>query len=156
MNYKNKTLRLVFAALFLALAYVLPFLTGQIPEIGSMLLPLHLPALLCLFLPLAVLILLRIFHPGIDQGDLGLQRKDNGNDTGPDIVNLQNAVTTVTQDSGKQRRCDHGNAIQKNDTQNIKKSNTVLSFHNHSLWKMGRSIRRRYSKQCTVGRRSRI
>ena len=43
-------LRLVLAALFLALAYVMPFLTGQIPEIGSMLCPMHLPVLLCGFL----------------------------------------------------------------------------------------------------------
>lgn len=40
---------LVLAALFLALALVLPFLTGQIPEIGSMLCPMHIPALLCGF-----------------------------------------------------------------------------------------------------------
>lgn len=45
----TKSLRLVLAALFLALAYVLPFLTGQIPEIGSMLCPMHLPVLLCGF-----------------------------------------------------------------------------------------------------------
>ena len=42
--------RLTYAALFLALAMVLPFLTGQIPEIGSMLSPMHIPALLCGFL----------------------------------------------------------------------------------------------------------
>ena len=42
--------KLTFAALFLALAIVLPFLTGQIPEIGSMLCPMHIPALLCGFL----------------------------------------------------------------------------------------------------------
>lgn len=47
---KNANVRkLVLAALFLALAMVLPFLTGQIPEIGSMLCPLHIPALLCGF-----------------------------------------------------------------------------------------------------------
>lgn len=40
---------LVLAALFLALAMVLPFLTGQVPEIGSMLCPMHIPALLCGF-----------------------------------------------------------------------------------------------------------
>lgn len=40
---------LVLSALFLALALVLPFLTGQIPEIGSMLCPMHIPALLCGF-----------------------------------------------------------------------------------------------------------
>lgn len=42
--------RLVYAALCLALALVLPFLTGQIPEIGKMLCPMHLPVLLCGFL----------------------------------------------------------------------------------------------------------
>ncbi len=41
------TFRLVLSALFLALGYVLPFLTGQIREIGNMLLPMHLPVLLC-------------------------------------------------------------------------------------------------------------
>ena len=41
--------RLVFSALFLALALVMPFLTGQIPQIGSMLCPMHIPALLCGF-----------------------------------------------------------------------------------------------------------
>ena len=41
---------MILAALFLALAYVLPFLTGQIPEIGSMLCPMHLPVLLCGFI----------------------------------------------------------------------------------------------------------
>ena len=47
---QNKSLkRLVLAALFLALAMVLPFLTGQIPEVGSMLCPMHIPALLCGF-----------------------------------------------------------------------------------------------------------
>ena len=47
---QNKSLkRLVLAALFLALALVLPFLTGQIPEVGSMLCPMHIPALLCGF-----------------------------------------------------------------------------------------------------------
>ena len=41
--------KLVLAALFLALALVLPFLTGQIPEVGSMLCPMHIPALVCGF-----------------------------------------------------------------------------------------------------------
>ena len=41
---------MVLAAMFLALAYVLPFLTGQIPEIGSMLCPMHIPVLLCGFI----------------------------------------------------------------------------------------------------------
>ncbi len=47
---KNQsTKKMILAALFLALCYLLPFLTGQIPEIGSMLLPMHLPVLLCGF-----------------------------------------------------------------------------------------------------------
>ena len=42
--------KLVYSAMCLALCLVLPFLTGQIPEIGSMLLPKHIPVLLCGFL----------------------------------------------------------------------------------------------------------
>ena len=38
---------LVLAAMFVALGLVLPFLTGQVPQIGNMLLPMHLPVLLC-------------------------------------------------------------------------------------------------------------
>ena len=41
---------MVLSSLFFALAYTLPFLTGQIPEIGSMLCPMHLPVLLCGFI----------------------------------------------------------------------------------------------------------
>lgn len=44
-NVKQMTL----SALFLALALILPFLTGQIPEIGSMLCPMHFPVLICGF-----------------------------------------------------------------------------------------------------------
>lgn len=50
MKNKNRILKMVFAAFFLALAYVMPFLTGQIPEIGSMLCPMHIPVLLCGFI----------------------------------------------------------------------------------------------------------
>lgn len=39
--------KLTFSAMFLALALVLPFLTGQIPQIGSLLSPMHIPAFLC-------------------------------------------------------------------------------------------------------------
>ncbi len=42
--------KLTYAALYLAIALVLPFVTGQIPEIGSMLCPMHIPVLLCGFL----------------------------------------------------------------------------------------------------------
>ena len=34
---KNHMIRLVLSALFLAIGFVLPFLTGQIPEVGSLL-----------------------------------------------------------------------------------------------------------------------
>lgn len=50
MKRNNNLLKLVLSALFIALAYVLPFLTGQIPEIGNMLCPMHLPVLLCGFI----------------------------------------------------------------------------------------------------------
>jgi thiamine transporter ThiT len=41
--------KLVLSGLFLALGLVLPFLTMQIPSIGSMLLPMHIPVLICGF-----------------------------------------------------------------------------------------------------------
>lgn len=44
---KTSVKTLVLSAMFLALGLVLPFLTGQIPEIGSMLLPMHIPVFLC-------------------------------------------------------------------------------------------------------------
>ena len=47
---KQYVRKLNYSALCLAMALVLPFLTGQIPEIGSMLCPMHIPALLCGFL----------------------------------------------------------------------------------------------------------
>ena len=43
----NSVKKLVYSAICLALCLVLPFLTGQIPEVGSMLLPMHLPVFLC-------------------------------------------------------------------------------------------------------------
>lgn len=50
MRNRNSTLKMILAALFLAMAYVMPFLTGQIPEIGSMLCPMHIPVMLCGFI----------------------------------------------------------------------------------------------------------
>lgn len=50
MKRNTNLLKMVLSAFFLALAYVMPFLTGQIPEIGSMLCPMHIPVLLCGFL----------------------------------------------------------------------------------------------------------
>lgn len=44
-NFQTHTL--VQASLFLVLGLLLPFLTGQIPQIGSMLCPMHIPVLLC-------------------------------------------------------------------------------------------------------------
>lgn len=49
-DYRKTTTKLVLSALFLALGMVLPMLTGQIPQIGSMLLPMHIPVLLCGFI----------------------------------------------------------------------------------------------------------
>ena len=47
MQNRAKTYKLVLAALFLALCLVLPIVTGGIPAIGNMLLPMHIPVLLC-------------------------------------------------------------------------------------------------------------
>ena len=37
---------LVLAAMFLAIGLLLPFLTGQLKNLGSMLLPMHIPVML--------------------------------------------------------------------------------------------------------------
>ena len=45
---KSKTFqKIVLSGMFLAIGFVLPFLTGQIQQIGKMLLPMHIPVLLC-------------------------------------------------------------------------------------------------------------
>jgi len=44
---REAILKMVLAALFLALSFIMPFLTGQIPEFGAMLCPLHIPVFLC-------------------------------------------------------------------------------------------------------------
>ena len=51
MNTKtsSRTHQLVLAALFLALAFVLPMITGHVPQIGNMLCPMHFPVLLAGF-----------------------------------------------------------------------------------------------------------
>lgn len=46
----KQTKKLVLSAFFMALGIVLPFLIGQIPQIGRMLLPMHIPILLCGFI----------------------------------------------------------------------------------------------------------
>ena len=50
MKSNNHLRKLVAAAVCLALCLVLPFLTGQIPQIGSALSPMHIPVLLCGFI----------------------------------------------------------------------------------------------------------
>lgn len=39
--------RLVLSAMFMALGLILPFITGQLQQVGTMLLPMHIPVLLC-------------------------------------------------------------------------------------------------------------
>lgn len=49
MSSSTKLSRLILAALFLAIALILPLFTGQIPKVGEALLPMHFPILLCGF-----------------------------------------------------------------------------------------------------------
>ena len=42
--------KITLSAMFLALAFVLPFVTMQVPQIGAMLCPMHFPVLLCGFI----------------------------------------------------------------------------------------------------------
>ena len=49
-NTRNNTRDLILAALCLALAMLLPFLTGQIQTLGNMLCPMHIPVLLCAYI----------------------------------------------------------------------------------------------------------
>lgn len=44
---KNYIFKITFSSIMIAMAMVLPFLTGQIPEIGAMLCPLHIPVIIC-------------------------------------------------------------------------------------------------------------
>ncbi len=48
MKHRQLT-NLILSAIFLSVALLLPFLTAQIPEIGSMLSPMHIPVLICGF-----------------------------------------------------------------------------------------------------------
>lgn len=50
MKKPTKLIKMTLSALFLALSFVMPYLTGQIPEFGAMLCPLHIPVLLCGFI----------------------------------------------------------------------------------------------------------
>lgn len=46
---KQTTKTITLSGMFLALALLLPFFTGQLPQIGAMLCPMHFPVLLCGF-----------------------------------------------------------------------------------------------------------
>ncbi|MGN1100251.1 MAG: ECF transporter S component [Christensenellales bacterium] len=50
MKVKDRTLKITYTAVCLALCLVLPLLTGQIVAIGNALAPMHIPVLLCGFL----------------------------------------------------------------------------------------------------------
>ena len=51
MYSKNKLIiNITLSGMFIAIGIVLPFLTGQIPEIGSMLCPMHIPVMICGFM----------------------------------------------------------------------------------------------------------
>lgn len=43
----KKIRNMTISAMFLALGLILPFITGHVPQIGNMLLPMHIPVLLC-------------------------------------------------------------------------------------------------------------
>ncbi len=43
----NRVENMILAAMFLGLGMVLPFFTGQIQQFGNMLLPMHIPVILC-------------------------------------------------------------------------------------------------------------
>lgn len=47
MSKRFSTKNIVLSGMFIALGLVLPFVTGQVPQIGSMLLPMHIPVLIC-------------------------------------------------------------------------------------------------------------
>ncbi|MCM1388000.1 MAG: ECF transporter S component [Bacillus sp. (in: Bacteria)] len=44
---KETTKNLTLSAMFIAIGLILPIFTGQIPQIGNMLLPMHIPVFLC-------------------------------------------------------------------------------------------------------------
>lgn len=46
----QKTRNLILSALFMAIGFVLPFVTGQLREFGNLLLPMHIPVMLCGFI----------------------------------------------------------------------------------------------------------
>ena len=69
-----------------------------------------------------------IFHPGIDQGAVGLQRQRNGGHIDPGIVDRHNAIAVGAQHTGENGCREQGDALQQHSAQNIKKCNFVLFF----------------------------
>lgn len=49
MKQDTNTQKLTMSAMFLTIAFLLPFMTAHVPQIGSMLCPMHIPVLLCGF-----------------------------------------------------------------------------------------------------------
>lgn len=47
MVKNNMMKKLTLSAMFIAIGVVLPFLTGQIPQLGNTILPMHIPVFLC-------------------------------------------------------------------------------------------------------------
>lgn len=47
ITMKKTTKNLTLSAMFIAIGLILPIFTGQIPQIGNMLLPMHIPVFLC-------------------------------------------------------------------------------------------------------------
>ena len=115
---KNQILRLVLSALLLAVGFVLPFLTGQIPEIGSMLLPLHLPALLCGFvcgwpwglavgflLPIVAILNYLIFFWTDFVGLFNRNKARAAHRVNPQTINFKKAQKEVQQRKGYLHKC---------------------------------------------------
>ncbi len=50
MKDQSMTRRIALAGFFIALGYFMPYFTGQIPVVGSMLAPMHIPVLICGFI----------------------------------------------------------------------------------------------------------
>ncbi|MFR7881140.1 MAG: ECF transporter S component [Christensenellales bacterium] len=51
MNKNSLTIKkMALAAIFLVFGWILPLVTGRIPEIGNMLCPMHIPVMLCGFI----------------------------------------------------------------------------------------------------------
>ncbi len=46
-SMKETTKNMTLSAMFIAIGLILPIFTGQIPQIGNMLLPMHIPVFLC-------------------------------------------------------------------------------------------------------------